>query len=40
MEDQYYSTVAKNVEEARKLIKDGWEYIMDMDGIRIFRKPK
>lgn len=36
----YNSATAKTVEEARQLIEDGWEFHLEMDGIKIFRKPK
>ncbi|PMB74218.1 hypothetical protein C0199_00595 [Candidatus Bathyarchaeota archaeon] len=39
-EDKYYSATAKTVEEARKLIEEGFEYVCDMDGVKIFRKRK
>ena len=39
-DDHYYSAVAKSVEESRKLIEDGWEYVTDMEEYKIFRKPK
>jgi integrase len=38
--DEYHSAVAKTVEEARSLIEAGFEYICDMDGIKLFRKRK
>ncbi len=37
---EYVSKVAKNVKEARKLVDAGFEYICDVDGAKIFRKPK
>ena len=36
----YYSATAKNVEEACELIEDGWEFHLEIDGIKIFRKAK
>jgi integrase len=39
-EEQYYSATARTVEECRKLIEDGWTYVMDIDGTKLFRKPK
>jgi len=41
LDDQKIHTkVARNVTEARKLIEEGWEYVHDMDGVRIYRKRK
>jgi hypothetical protein len=37
---QYFSAIAKNVNEARKLAEDGWSYFCEVDGTKIFRKPK
>jgi hypothetical protein len=28
------------VEDAGKLIENGFEYVTDMDGLKLFRKPK
>jgi hypothetical protein len=28
------------VGEAGKLIETGWEYVTDMEGLKLFRKPK
>ncbi|MGB9683200.1 MAG: site-specific integrase, partial [bacterium] len=39
-DDEYYSATARTVEEARKLIEEGFEYVCDMDGVKIFRKRK
>ena len=38
--DQYISKVATTVDEARELIEKGFEYVCDMDGVKIFRKRK
>ena len=38
--DLYHSAVATTVEEIRKLAEDGWSYFQEVDGIKIFRKPK
>jgi len=38
--DEFYSAVARSVEEARKLIEAGFEYVCDFDGIKLFRKRK
>jgi hypothetical protein len=39
-EDEYHSAIAKNVEEARKLVESGFEYVTTFDGIMLFRKRK
>lgn len=38
--DEYDSATAKNIEEARQLIEDGFEYVTDMEGVKLFRKRK
>ena len=38
--DTYHSTIANTVEEARKLVEAGFEFVCDMDGHMLFRKPK
>ena len=38
--DSYHSAVAKTVDEAKKLIEAGFEYVTDLDGVKLFRKPK
>jgi len=38
--DSYHSSVAKTVDEAKKLIEAGFEYVTDMDDVKLFRKPK
>ena len=38
--DDYHSAVAKTVEEARSLIETGFEYVTDVDGVKLFRKRK
>jgi integrase len=39
-EDEYYSATARNVQEAQKLIENGFEYVTTFEGIMIFRKRK
>ena len=36
--DEFTSKVAKTVDEARELIEAGFEYVTDMDDVKIFRK--
>jgi len=38
--DEYTSRVAKTIEEARQLIQQGFDYITEMENIKIFRKRK
>ncbi len=38
--DEFHSSTAKTIEEAKKLIESGFEYVTDMEGIKLFRKRK
>jgi len=38
--DSYYSETAQSVEEARKLVEACFEYVCDVNGFKLFRKPK
>jgi len=38
--DAYNSAIAETVEEARKLVETGFEYVCNMNGFKLFRKPK
>jgi hypothetical protein len=38
--DQYYSATASVLEDAGKLIEDGFEYVKEMGGIKLFRERK
>jgi len=38
--DEYSSAVAKSLEEARKLVEAGFEYVTDIDECKLFRKRK
>jgi len=38
--EEYNSAVAKPLDEARKLVEAGFEYVTDMDGCKLFRKRK
>jgi hypothetical protein len=38
--EEYYSATAKTIEEAKKLIESGFEYVAEMDSIKLFRKRK
>ena len=39
-DEEYNSATAKTVEEVQKLAEDGWSYFCEIDGIKVFRKPK
>ncbi|MDH5494088.1 MAG: hypothetical protein OEY24_00070 [Candidatus Bathyarchaeota archaeon] len=39
-DDEYLYKTAANVEEARKLIKIGYEYVYDVENMKLFRKRK
>ena len=39
-EDQYIAKVASNVKETCELIEAGYEYVSEMDGVKLFRKRK
>jgi hypothetical protein len=39
-DDGYHSATARTVEEALKLIDSGFEYVTDMDDVKLFRKRK
>jgi integrase len=38
--NEFVSAIAKTVQEARKLIEEGFEYICDIEGAKLFRKRK
>jgi len=38
--DQYTVIVASNVKEASELIEAGFEYVTEMDGVKLFRRRK
>jgi len=39
-DDNYTCKVAQNVEQATDLIENGFEYVTEMDGLKLFRKRK
>jgi len=39
-DDNYTCKVAQNVEEATELIENGFEYVTEIDGLKLFRKRK
>jgi hypothetical protein len=38
--EEYVCKVAKNLDEAKELIELGFEYVTEMDGVKLFRKRK
>ena len=38
--DEFHSAVAKTVDEARKRLEDGFDYVCQKDDIMLFRKRK
>jgi hypothetical protein len=38
--EEYYSATADNVNEAAKLVEQGFDYVTDIDGVKLFRKRK
>ena len=39
-DDDFISKVAKTVKETCQLVEAGFEYVCDIDGIKVFRKRK
>ncbi|MCJ7423609.1 site-specific integrase [Candidatus Bathyarchaeota archaeon] len=39
-DSEYDAATATDIDEAKKLIGSGFEYVTDMNGIKLFRKPK
>jgi len=39
-EDEFYSATAKTVQEAAKLIEQGFDFVCDYEGVKLFRKRK
>ncbi|MEM1551929.1 MAG: hypothetical protein QXS01_01310 [Candidatus Bathyarchaeia archaeon] len=38
--DEFHVRTAKTVEEACRLVEVGFEYVTEIDGVKIFRKRK
>jgi integrase len=38
--DEFHSAVAKTLQEACQMIEQGFDYVTEMDGVKIFRKRK
>ena len=39
-DDEFDVEIATNVDEAKELLKAGFDYITERDGIMLFRRPK
>jgi integrase len=39
-DDEFVSAVAKTIDEARKLIEQGYEYVTEIDNVKLFRRRK
>jgi len=39
-ESRFICKTAKTVEEAKELIEQGFEYVTEIDGVKLFRKTK
>lgn len=39
-DDEYDSATSQTVEEARELVDSGFEFVLEVDGVQIFRKRK
>ena len=39
-EDEYDVTAATTIEEDRELLKTGFEYVTERNGIKLYRRPK
>lgn len=38
--DEYHSATAQTIDEAKNLIENGFEFVCDMEGIKLFKKRK
>jgi len=38
--EEFHSATAKTVEEAKRLIEEGFDYVCDIDAVKLFRKRK
>jgi integrase len=39
-ENEYYSATANTIDEVKKLIEEGFEYVTEIDNVKLFRKRK
>jgi len=38
--EEYISATASTIEDAQKLVESGFEYVTEIDGVKLFRKRK
>jgi len=38
--NEYYSAEAKTKDEAKQLIESGYTYVTEMEGVKLFKRPK
>jgi len=38
--EEYHAAIAKTIEEAKQLVESGFEYVTDIEGVKLFRKRK
>jgi hypothetical protein len=38
--EEYISATASTIEDAKKLVEAGFDYVTEIDGLRLFRKRK
>jgi hypothetical protein len=38
--EEYASATASTIEDAQKLVEAGFEYVTEIDGVKLFRKRK
>jgi len=38
--EEYCSATASTIEDAKKLVESGFEYVTEIDGVKLFRKRK
>jgi hypothetical protein len=38
--EEYTSATANTIEDAQKLVEEGFEYVTEIDGVKLFRKRK
>ena len=38
--EEYASATANTIEDAKKLVEEGFEYVAEIDGEKLFRKRK
>ena len=39
-DDEYICKAARTVDEAKDLVEDGFDYVTEIDGLKLFRKRK